>query len=84
MTKKSSAQAQRKNKISVRLTNNQMQILGELKDRLGCSYSTMIRSMVLNFLTVYEHELEEIITGRRMITEEEIRYINSNDYGEEL
>lgn len=84
MTKKSSAQAQRKNKISVRLTNNQMQILGELKDRLGCSYSTMIRSMVLNFLTVYEDELEEIITGRRMITEEEIRYINSNDYGEEL
>ena len=64
------------NKLSIRLTDNQMLVLNELKDKLKCSYSTMIRSIVLNFLTVYEDQLEEIITGKRLIDLDEITYLN--------
>lgn len=56
-----------KTKLSIRLSDNQMLVLKELKEKLHCSYSVMVRSIVLNFLTQYEDVLDRIITGEQTI-----------------
>lgn len=56
-----------KTKLSIRLSDNQMLVLKELKEKLHCSYSVMVRSIVLNFLTQYEDVLDRIITGEQKI-----------------
>ena len=51
----------RKQRITVRLTENQMQVLAELTEALNTSYSMLVRSMVCDFLTRNEDRLERII-----------------------
>ncbi len=50
------------NKITIRVTNRQLQDINELKDKLGCSYSLMIRTIISDFLTKNEERLEAILT----------------------
>lgn len=51
----------KKERITIRLTPNQMQCLTELKDSLNTTYSLLTRSIIGNFLTQYENNIEEII-----------------------
>lgn len=62
----------KKNKLSIRLTDNQMLVLNELKDKLHCSYSTMIRAIVLDFLTRNEDAIDRILTKETNIDFNEI------------
>lgn len=62
----------KKNKLSIRLTDNQMLVLNELRDKLHCSYSTMIRAIVLDFLTRNEDAIDRIVTGEKVIDFDEI------------
>lgn len=50
-------------KVTIRLHPNQVQVLEELRTKLGCSFSLMIRTIVLDFLTRNEDALERIITS---------------------
>lgn len=54
----------RKERITVRLTENQMQVLSELCQALDTSYSMLVRSMVCDFLTKNEEVLERIIVKK--------------------
>ena len=56
-------------KLSVRLTNNQMLVLGELSTALNVSISVLLRAIVLDFLTRNEQRLERIIDGQDKITD---------------
>lgn len=51
----------RKEKITIRLDNYQLQCLKELKDKLNCSYSLMIRTIIGDFLTKNETSIDRII-----------------------
>ena len=51
----------KKQRITVRLTENQMLVLSELVDALDTSYSMLVRSIVADFLTKNEQQLENII-----------------------
>lgn len=71
----------RKERITVRLTENQMQVLSELTQALDTSYSMLVRSIVSDFLTKNEEQLERIIVknlygnaDNKQITEEEEIY----------
>ncbi len=55
----------RKERITVRLTENQMQVLSELTQALDTSYSMLVRSIVSDFLTRNEDQLEKIIVKTR-------------------
>lgn len=68
----------RKERITVRLTENQMQVLSELTQALDTSYSMLVRSIVSDFLTKNEDQLERIIVKKlygnadnKQITEKE-------------
>ena len=63
---------QKKNKLSLRLTDNQMLVLQELSETLHCSYSTLIRAMVMDFLTRNEDAIERIVTGQKEINDENL------------
>ena len=54
----------KKQRITVRLTENQMQVLSELTQALNTSYSMLVRSIVCDFLTRNEDQLERIITQK--------------------
>lgn len=54
----------RKQRITVRLTENQMQVLSELTAALDTSYSMLVRSIVCDFLTRNEEQLERIIVQK--------------------
>lgn len=54
----------RKQRITVRLTENQMQVLSELTQALDTSYSMLVRSIVCDFLTKHEEQLERIIVNK--------------------
>lgn len=54
----------RKQRITVRLTESQMQILSELTEALDTSYSMLVRSIVSDFLTKNEERLERIIVKK--------------------
>lgn len=48
-------------KVTIRLTPEQVQVLTELRESLGCSFSLMIRTIVGDFLTRNEQRIENII-----------------------
>lgn len=50
----------RKERITVRLTPNQMQCLKELSESLDTSYSLLVRTIIGDFLTRNEETLERI------------------------
>lgn len=66
----------KKERITIRLTPNQMQCLTELKDSLNTTYSLLTRSIIGNFLTQYENNIEEII-------EKKNKDNANNQFGEE-
>lgn len=52
----------RKERVTVRLTPNQMQCLRELSTSLNTSYSLLIRSIIQDFITRNDETLERITT----------------------
>ena len=50
------------NKLTIRLNNRQLQVLNELKDKLGCSISLIIRTIVGSWLTTNEEIIESLLT----------------------
>lgn len=50
-------------KLTVRLSPGQVQVLDELKTKLGCSYSLLLRTIVGDWITQHEEQLERIITS---------------------
>lgn len=48
-------------KVTIRLTCYQIQVLSELREKLGCSFSLMIRTIVGDFLTRNEERIERLI-----------------------
>lgn len=55
----------RKERITVRLNNYQMQCLKELTESLDTSYSLLVRSIIADFLKRNEDSLERIITSKQ-------------------
>ncbi len=51
-------------KVTIRLTPYQVQVLTELRDKLGCSFSLMIRTIVGDFLTRNEERIERLIESK--------------------
>lgn len=51
-------------RITIRLHPNQMQVLSELKDALGISYSLLTRAIICDFLTRNEEHLQNIVDGK--------------------
>lgn len=56
----------RKERITIRLSPNQMQCLKELTTSLNTSYSLLVRTIISDFLTRNENTLERIITHNHM------------------
>ena len=52
-------------KMSVRLTENQLQVLDELREILNCPISLLIRAIIGDWLQKNEDYIYEIIDGRR-------------------
>lgn len=52
-------------RITVRLNPNQMLVMQELTSALGVSYSQLIRTIILHFLTENEERLERIIEQKK-------------------
>lgn len=61
----------RKQRVTVRLTPNQMLCIKELSTSLNTSYSLLIRSIIQDFLTKNEEALERITNNT-----------NNNDYAD--
>ena len=49
-------------KVTIRLTPYQVQVLEELRDKLGCSFSLIIRTIVGSWLTTNEAIIESVLT----------------------
>ena len=56
----------RKERVTVRLTPNQMQCLKELSTNLNTSYSLLIRSIIQDFICRNEETLERIIISKQL------------------
>lgn len=52
----------KRDRLTIRLDCGQMQCLSELKNKLNCSYSLMIRSIIGDFIKRNEDYLDRIIT----------------------
>lgn len=65
-------------KITIRLNPNQRLVLDELKQKFGCNYSLLIRTIISDFLTRNEDYLDRMITG--LEKEEELN--NEEKYDE--
>lgn len=65
-------------KITIRLSPNQRLVLDELKQKFGCNYSLLIRTIISDFLTRNEDYLDRMITG--LEKEEELN--NEEEYDE--
>ena len=48
-------------RLSIRFSANQLQVLSELKERYKCSYSLLIRAIVGSWLTTNEDILDNIL-----------------------
>lgn len=72
----------RKQRITVRLTENQMQVLSELTQALDTSYSMLVRSIVCDFLTKHEEQLERIIVNK-LHGDANNQQTQEEDFGEE-
>ena len=55
----------KKERITIRLTNYQMQCLTELKESLGTTYSLLTRTIIGDFLTKNEDYIEKIIESNK-------------------
>ena len=53
---------EKKEKITIRVTPNQMLVLEELSEATNSSISMLVRSIILDFIQRNEDRLEEIIT----------------------
>ena len=74
----------RNQRITVRLNPNQMQVLKEIKDALGVSYSMLTRTIILDFLQQHEDRLNTIVeehlrTGKTFL---EINDLNAEEYAD--
>ena len=49
-------------KLTVRLTPNQIQVLTELKDLYHCSYSLLVRTIIGSWLTTNEQIIDLALT----------------------
>lgn len=54
-------------RLTVRLNPNQMQVLYELTDALGATYSQLIRAIILDFLSKNEDLLEGVIERKQKL-----------------
>jgi hypothetical protein len=54
----------KKERITIRLTPYQMQCLTDLKNSLNTTYSLLTRSIIGNFLTQYEDNIDRIIENK--------------------
>lgn len=52
-------------RVSIRLRENQLQVLNELSEVLNAPISVIIRSIILDWLTRNDDIIEQIITGER-------------------
>lgn len=52
-------------RVSIRLRENQLQVLNELSEVLNAPISVIIRSIILDWLTKNDEVIEQIITGER-------------------
>lgn len=51
-------------KITIRLSPRQIQVLTELREKYGCSFSLMIRTIVGSWLTTNEEIIESALTHK--------------------
>lgn len=58
-----------RDKITIRLSPNQRLVLDELKAKLGCNYSLLIRTIISDFLTRNEERLDRLVTGVKELEE---------------
>lgn len=65
-------------KITIRLSPNQRLVLDELKQKFGCNYSLLIRTIISDFLTRNEEYIDRMITGQEQ--DEELN--NEEEYDE--
>lgn len=49
-------------KVTIRLTCRQIQVLTELREKFGCSFSLMIRTIVGSWLTTNEEIIESALS----------------------
>lgn len=50
------------NKLTIRLTNNQLLVLSELQNKLGCTLSLLIRTIVGSWITTNESIIDNLLT----------------------
>ena len=55
----------KKCKLTIRLTNYQMQCLTELTQALETNYSLLIRTIIGDFLNNHQEKLERIISNKK-------------------
>ena len=63
-SKKTNLSPTGKDRITVRLSNNQIQILSELKEKLHANYSLIIRAILGDFISRNEDSIDRILTGK--------------------
>ena len=56
----------------MRLSNNQIQILSELKEKLHTGYSLIIRAILGDFISRNEDSIDRILTGKDDVFSEEM------------
>ena len=71
-SKKTNLSPTGKDRITVRLSNNQIQILSELKEKLHTGYSLIIRAILGDFISRNEDSIDCILTGKDDVFSEEM------------
>ena len=71
-SKKTNLSPTGKDRITVRLSNNQIQILSELKEKLHTGYSLIIRAILGDFISRNEDSIDRILTGKDDVFSEEM------------
>ena len=62
----------KKEKLTNRLTPNQMQCIRELSENLDVSYSLLVRAIIQDFLIRNENALDNIVIKKSLKNKEEI------------
>ena len=71
-SKKTNLSPTGKDRITVRLSNNQIQILSALKEKLHTGYSLIIRAILGDFISRNEDSIDRILTGKDDVFSEEM------------
>ena len=71
-SKKTNLSPTGKDRITVRLSNNQIQILSELKEKLHTGYSLIIRAILGDFISRNEDSNDSNNTGKDDVCSEEM------------